>query len=164
MVHGPARAESGEVRYLILDSLREQPCHGYQIIQNIEQISGGRYRPSPGTVYPTLQMLEELGHVTAHKEGSRTLYAITGEGRADLEAHRADVEAAYGRLKGEPFLTGEVDFSRLAPLAQRLRQTLRAAHRRGSLGRQEFSAIFEVLEETVQKIEGILDPGPPQGE
>src|SRR4051794_20934907 len=56
------RAERGEVRYLVLDALAAAPRHGYEIMQFIEQRSGGSYRPSPGVVYPTLQLLEELEH------------------------------------------------------------------------------------------------------
>src|SRR4051794_14383715 len=59
----PPRAERGGVRYLVLDAVRETPRHGYEIMAAIEERSGGAYRPSPGVVYPTLQMLEEFGHV-----------------------------------------------------------------------------------------------------
>src|SRR5688572_13142118 len=58
----PPRAERGEIRYLVLDAIKERPRHGYEVIQHIEQRTGGSYRPSPGVIYPTLQMLEELGH------------------------------------------------------------------------------------------------------
>src|SRR5499427_9939410 len=67
----PPRAERGGVRYLVLDTLAERPRHGYEIIQAIEERSGGAYRPSPGVVYPTLQMLEELGHAQLTSEESR---------------------------------------------------------------------------------------------
>src|SRR6187399_1319871 len=55
------RAERGEIRFLVLDAIREQSRHGYEVIQHIEQRAKGSYRPSPGVIYPTLQMLEELG-------------------------------------------------------------------------------------------------------
>lgn len=60
----PPRAERGEIRYLVLDAIKERPRHGYEIIQHIEERAGGTYRPSPGVIYPTLQMLEELGHAS----------------------------------------------------------------------------------------------------
>ena len=87
LVGGSARAEKGEVRYFILDAIKDQPRHGYDIIQTIEKRSGGSYRPSAGTIYPTLQMLEEMDHVQSSKEGKRTVYEITEEGKADLEEH-----------------------------------------------------------------------------
>src|SRR5689334_3449689 len=79
------RAERGEIRYLVLDAIRERPRHGYEVIQHIEQRASGTYRPSPGVIYPTLQMLEELGHARIVEAEGRKAYEITDEGRKDLE-------------------------------------------------------------------------------
>src|ERR1700761_8265820 len=69
---GPApRAERGVMRWIVLDSIGAQARHGYEIIQSIEERSGGGYRPSPGVIYPTLQMLEELGHARVVNRGDR---------------------------------------------------------------------------------------------
>src|SRR5258707_4546330 len=73
----PPRAERGEVRYLVLDALAQRPRHGYEVIQAIEERSGGAYRPSPGVIYPTLQMLEELGHAELSTQEGRQVYSIT---------------------------------------------------------------------------------------
>ena len=78
----PPRAERGGVRYLVLDALSERPRHGYEVIQVIEERSGGSYRPSPGVIYPTLQMLEELGHARVVEQDNRKVYEITDAGRA----------------------------------------------------------------------------------
>src|SRR5580765_5060724 len=59
----PLRADRGVVRYLVLDAIRETPRHGYEIMAAIETKSREAYRPSPGVIYPTLQLLEELEHV-----------------------------------------------------------------------------------------------------
>ena len=88
----PPRAERGAVRYLVLDALEKQPRHGYEIMQAIEERSGQTYRPSPGVIYPTLQMLEELRHVRGTDDDGRRIYAITPEGQRDLQEHRAEVE------------------------------------------------------------------------
>src|SRR5271169_6707242 len=82
----PPRADRGVVRYLVLDAIAKQPRHGYEIIQAIGERSSGTYRPSPGVVYPTLQMLEELGHAKLEESESRKVYAITAEGKVDLKA------------------------------------------------------------------------------
>src|SRR5215467_15016270 len=58
----PPRAERGTVRWLVLDAIAAQPRHGYEVIQAIAERSRGAYKPSPGVIYPTLQMLEEMGH------------------------------------------------------------------------------------------------------
>src|SRR5579859_2065335 len=93
---GPApRAERGVVRWLVLDAIATQPRHGYEIIQAVGEKSGGAYKPSPGVVYPTLQMLEELGHARTVAHGDRKVYEITDEGRRDLRAHGDEVAEFY---------------------------------------------------------------------
>lgn len=75
------RMGRGDIRTAILVSLLEQPMHGYQIIQAIERRSGGSWKPSPGSIYPTLQLLADEGLVTAEQTGERKVYSLTGAGR-----------------------------------------------------------------------------------
>ena len=83
--HGPGRMRRGDVRTAVLAVLTEQSGHGYEIIQALEDKSGGAWRPSPGSIYPTLQMLEDEGLVrSTEREGKRT-FEITDEGRAEAE-------------------------------------------------------------------------------
>jgi DNA-binding PadR family transcriptional regulator len=77
---GP-RAGRGDVRSAVLALLAEQPMHGYQIIQEIGQRSGGSWKPSPGSVYPTLQQLEDEGLVRAEEQEGRRVYRLTEEGQ-----------------------------------------------------------------------------------
>lgn len=88
----------GEIKYLILDQLREQPRHGYDIIHALEERFYGFYSPSPGSVYPTLQMLEDQGYVTSTQQEGKRVYAITDEGRKLLSEHQAQVEEIRDRL------------------------------------------------------------------
>jgi DNA-binding PadR family transcriptional regulator len=83
------------VRYLVLDALSAQPRHGYEVIQAIGEKSRGAYKPSPGVVYPTLQMLEELGLARTVAQGDRKVYEITDEGRRDLHAHADEIAEFY---------------------------------------------------------------------
>jgi len=92
--------ERGDLKYVILDLLAEKPRHGYEVIRALEERSGGFYTPSPGSVYPTLQLLEDLGHVTATRQGDKKVYAITDAGRAFLDEHRAGVDDIWGRAGG----------------------------------------------------------------
>src|SRR5919201_933142 len=87
--------DHGDLRYIILKLIAERPRHGYEIIKAIEERLGGAYSPSPGVVYPTLTMLEELGYATVSSpDGSgKKLYAVTPEGTAFLAANRASVDA-----------------------------------------------------------------------
>src|SRR5262245_35348712 len=83
----------GDLRLVILHLIEEKPRHGYEIIKAIEERVGGAYSPSPGVIYPTLTLLEELGYVTASTSegGAKKLHEIAAEGRAFLKANRAAV-------------------------------------------------------------------------
>ena len=79
--------QRGDFKYIILHHLRDSPSYGYEIIRALEKRFHSFYIPSPGTVYPTLQMLEEMGHVTAKKQGGKKTYTITNKGRQFLAKH-----------------------------------------------------------------------------
>ncbi len=89
----------GDLKYLILDTLRDQPRHGYDIIRELEKRSGGLYSPSPGAVYPTLQMLEDMGAVTSEAQEGRKVYTITDEGRGILEDRRDVIDDIASRVR-----------------------------------------------------------------
>ena len=78
-------ARRGDVRLVILELLAEQPMHGYQVIQELEARSGGRWRPSAGSVYPTLQQLEDEGLVRSEERDGRRVFTLTDAGRAELD-------------------------------------------------------------------------------
>ena len=150
------RAGRGEVRYLILDALAEQPRHGYDVIQTIEQRAGGSYRPSPGTVYPTLQMLDEMGHVVSREESGKRIFEITDEGRADLDAHRDEVEDAYDHL-GDDWQGDEWQrFVGLFERFPRLFRTIGRAARRRRLVPAQLDAIKVLLDGAAERIEAIV--------
>jgi DNA-binding PadR family transcriptional regulator len=85
--HGPIRR--GEIRPLILATLMTKPMHGYEVIQALEARSGGRWRPSAGSVYPTLQLLADEGLVMAEEIDGRRTYQLTDEGRGAAVANPA---------------------------------------------------------------------------
>lgn len=90
----------GDLKLLLLALIEQQPRHGYELIRTIEEMFLGQYSPSPGAIYPTLTMLEELGYASVENEqGGRKLYAITNEGRAYLDSQRATVEAIIERTR-----------------------------------------------------------------
>ena len=80
------RMARGDVRAAVLSLLAERPMHGYQIISEIEQRSGGTWKPSAGSVYPTLQLLADEGLIEAEEAGGRKTYSLTEAGRAEAEA------------------------------------------------------------------------------
>src|SRR5947208_16037002 len=92
---GP-RVRRGDVRAAALALLAEEPRNGYQLIQEIAERSGGVWRPSPGSVYPALQQLEDEGLIQAETpEGGRRRYALTAEGQAYVTAHPDEVSAPW---------------------------------------------------------------------
>jgi DNA-binding PadR family transcriptional regulator len=91
--------EHGDLRLVIMALLKEKPRYGYEIIKDLEERVGGGYSPSPGVVYPTLTLLEEVGHATVTDEHSgRRLYTLSAEGLAYLEANRTLVDSILARV------------------------------------------------------------------
>jgi DNA-binding PadR family transcriptional regulator len=88
------RARRGDMKYLILQTLAAGPRHGYDIITELEKQSDGKYRPSPGSVYPTLQLLEEGGFATGEAIDGKRVFTITDAGRALLASKPAEADAA----------------------------------------------------------------------
>ncbi|MGN6849760.1 MAG: PadR family transcriptional regulator [Sphingomicrobium sp.] len=92
--------EAGELRLVLLKLVSDQPRHGYDLIRAIEELTGGRYAPSPGVVYPTLTMLDEMGLIEESPgEGARKPYQITDAGRAHLEENEEEADELIRRLK-----------------------------------------------------------------
>jgi DNA-binding PadR family transcriptional regulator len=86
---GPwSRARRGDIRSAILLALAGEPMHGYQIMQRFEERTGGAWRPSPGSVYPTLQLLEDQGLVESAESEGRRVFSLTDAGRAEAESLR----------------------------------------------------------------------------
>jgi DNA-binding PadR family transcriptional regulator len=77
--------QKGDLKYVILDLLKDKPRHGYDIIRELEELSFGFYKPSPGVIYPTLQMLEEMGYAGSTEQDGKRVYSITEEGLKFLE-------------------------------------------------------------------------------
>src|ERR1700748_915239 len=90
----------GDLRLVILHLIAEKPRHGYDIIKAIEEHVGGAYSPSAGVIYPTLTMLEELGHVTVTVgDGGKKLHTLTPEGQTYLDTYRPAVDALLARME-----------------------------------------------------------------
>lgn len=121
---GPRLFAGGDLKLLALDVVRRQPSHGYEVIKAIEQLVGGDYSPSPGTIYPTLTLLEDMGFVRGvEAEGGRRRYEITAEGQAHLDAQREALERLLARLdRGR-----DAAQARGAPEIRRAMQNLRTA-------------------------------------
>jgi DNA-binding PadR family transcriptional regulator len=154
----PPRADRGVIRYLVLDAIAQRPRHGYEIIQVIEERSGNTYRPSPGVIYPTLQMLEELGHARVEEHDARKVYAITPDGKRDLAEHSDDVRDFYDDAGEGSWEEVAEDVSDLTRRVARMFKGIGRAARRGRLSPSTVKKLKVVLDETVSKVEAILGP------
>src|ERR1043165_806506 len=91
--------ESGEVKFVILRLLKEKPRHGYEIIKALEERLAGTYSPSAGTVYPTLQLLEDQGYVRIVEEAGKKVYHITPEGEQYLDENEDVLDSIGERIR-----------------------------------------------------------------
>jgi DNA-binding PadR family transcriptional regulator len=146
--------ESGELRLVLLRLIADQPRHGYDLIRAIEEMTHGIYAPSPGVVYPTLTMLQDMGLIREQEaEGSRKVYAVTPEGEAHLAERKEEVDALMSRLED----TGE-DKRKAggAPIKRSVGNLLSALwHRvtREDADEATLHDIAAILDEAAQKIE-----------
>lgn len=100
---GRPKVSRGDVRSAILHLLAEEPMHGYQIMSELRERTDGIWQPSPGSIYPTLNLLEDEGLVRAEERDGKKVYALTDEGRAEVEDD--DEEAPWDRFSS-PYSTG----------------------------------------------------------
>jgi len=145
--------DQGDLRFVILKLISEQPRHGYEIIKAIEEKVGGAYSPSPGVIYPTLTLLEELGNVTVEAaEGGKKLYRITDAGEAALEEKKAVVDGIFHRMAAlnERF---EGPSPRIARAMQNLGAALGLRMRSGPVSGDQLDALVAAIDDAASKVE-----------
>ena len=115
--------ERGDLKFVILRLISKRPMHGYEVMKALEEESKGYYRPSPGSVYPTLQMLDDEGYLTVEKKDGKKIYTITDEGMAYLGDNEDVVNDVFDRVENftDRFFGGDMralsrSFSKLAQL------------------------------------------------
>jgi DNA-binding PadR family transcriptional regulator len=153
--HGGGRVfDQGDLRWVILKLISEKPSHGYELIKAIEERLGGAYSPSPGVIYPTLTLLEELGLVSVvQSEGAKKAYAITTEGEVALQENQAAVEAIFKRIADVAERLGGGPDPRIIRAMENLRLALRLKLERGKLGDAQVAAVTAALDLAAQTIE-----------
>jgi len=110
----------GLFRYLVLYVLRDQPLHGYGIMKKVSEILQCDYIPSPGIIYPTLQLLEDMGLVESRVEGRRKVYRLTNEGERVLEKNIHEVEEFIKKIRYLGVLAKELGLETLVDTLRRL--------------------------------------------
>ncbi len=153
--HGGGRVfDQGDLRWVILKLISEKPSHGYELIKAIEDRLGGAYSPSPGVVYPTLTLLEEMGLVAVvQSEGARKAYGITEEGAKALEENRPAVEAIFERIAAVAERSGGGPAPQVVRGMENLRTALRLKLEGGKLTEAQAAHIANALDAAAQAVE-----------
>ncbi len=143
----------GDLRLLILHLIAEKPRHGYEIIKEIEHRVAGAYSPSPGVIYPTLTLLEEMGLVTvAPGDGAKKLHSITPEGTAWLGANRPALDAILARID-EAARSHSGPVPQVMRAMENLRLALRMRLGRGPLDQAQAEAVAAALDAAAVAVE-----------
>ncbi|MCL9999260.1 MAG: PadR family transcriptional regulator [Erythrobacter sp.] len=144
----------GELRLALLALIAERPRHGYELIKEIEEMTGGAYAPSPGAVYPTLQLLEDEGAIEeAEAEGAKKPFAATAQGREELETRQGEVEGLMGRLGRHGERTTTVRSHDLFRAMGNLGSVLKNRARAGKLDERTINEIVDMIDEMAKRIE-----------
>ena len=145
--------DSGELRLVILALIAEKPRHGYEVIKALGERVGGDYSPSPGVVYPTLTLLEDMGYASATVDpANRKLYAITPEGQKLLTENKARIDAIFARLTGD----NDADWSNAGSVIRamlNLRATVKLRLKGRQATREQLQAITDALDAAAKAIE-----------
>jgi DNA-binding PadR family transcriptional regulator len=148
--------EHGDLRYVLLQFVAEKPRYGYELIKTIEDRFGGMYSPSPGVVYPTLTLLEELGHVSAEGGGgTKRLYSVTEEGSKFLDANRATVDRIFNRMAEASRAIGGGPAPEIRRAVGNLEMALSIRLGKGPLDPAQVQAITQALDRAAAEIERV---------
>lgn len=158
--HGEGRGrrrrvfDSGELQLVLLKLIADQPRHGYELIRAIEELTGGAYVPSPGVIYPTLTLLQDMGRIEeATAAGPRKPFAITADGSAELEAKKQDVEALFARLAELASMRERTDGGPVRRAMGNLRTVLLDRLGRDGVQSETMHEVAAILDEAARKIE-----------
>ena len=146
--------EGGDLKLVLLQLIAEKPRHGYELMKAIEEKLNGAYAPSPGLVYPTLTMLEEMGYATVSTtDGSKKLYTITEEGKKYLEENKDAVNGLFERMNemGSAFGVGRTP--QILRAVENFRYALRLKTSSGQITPEQMQKIVDAIDAAAKAIE-----------
>jgi DNA-binding PadR family transcriptional regulator len=149
---GPRMFDSGALRLVVLGLISAEPRHGYDIIKALEARFQGAYSPSPGAIYPMLQMLEEADLVSSVTTGSKRLYTITEAGRIYVEENRAELDRINAQLDQA---SGDIRHSAIGEELHALRSVLHGKLRTGALTAEQSDRLRAILQQARKDIEDL---------
>jgi DNA-binding PadR family transcriptional regulator len=146
--------DGGELRLVILALIAEKPRHGYEIIKELGERVGGDYSPSPGVVYPTLTLLEEMGYARSNQdEAGRKLYAVTPEGEKALADNKTQIDAIFARFDAADDAIGRGGIGSVVRAMMNLRAATRLRLRGRAATPEQVQAIVDALDQAAKTIE-----------
>ncbi len=143
----------GDLRLVMLALIAEKPRHGYELIKAIEERLAGTYTPSPGVIYPTLTLLEEIGQVTATTEGSRKLYTLTPEGERALAEQKAVVDSILARMTQAGGDEGVAATLQIRRAMENLKLALRMRMSQGPIDAEHRQRIADAIDAAARAVE-----------
>ena len=147
--------EPGDMKYVILKLLQDKPRHGYEVMKELEERMHGCYSPSPGTVYPTLQWLEDEGLVTARDVDGKKVYEVTDAGRQFLQEHRDVVDDIFERVREA---VDRVAGGGMVDVNRALGRVVKAVYRAGwKVDEAARKRVAELLAKAAEEIEGLAN-------
>lgn len=149
---GPKMFDAGAMRYVVLQLIADKPRHGYEIIKELETLTGGSYSPSPGAIYPLLSMMADMGHVDIVKEGNKKLYSVLPEGQQFLDENRNMVDAYMARLVES---TRGEEGGDLRTLMHALKDAVVSRGRGPRTSREQVDAIRAILKRAINEINNL---------
>jgi len=154
---GPRRRSSfqkGNLKYVILDLIKDRPRYGYEIILQLEEQSYGFYKPSPGVIYPILQMLEEMGYANSSEQEGKKFYSITEDGSKFLEEQKDIADGVRHQMKHR------WSFKNIGKIVSIMKEYHALEHLLGqgirSLDNDKIDRIREVLSQAYNDIDSII--------
>jgi len=148
----------GELRLVLLKLIADQPRHGYELIKAIEEMTGGEYAPSPGIVYPTLTMLEDMGLIAEKKsKDSKKVFEATAEGRAQLDESSDEVDELIERLEGHGKHRRRGQRPEIGRAIGNLMTALRNRIAHDGWNEELLNEVVDILDEAAQRIERVKD-------
>jgi DNA-binding PadR family transcriptional regulator len=147
--------QKGDLKYILLDLIKDKPRHGYEIIRELEEQSHGFYKPSPGVIYPTLQMLEEMGYTSSTEEEGKKVYTISEEGLAFLAKKKDIANGVRSQVRHKWSFKNIGRMAKVMKEHHALEDLLGRGFR--SLDAEKTERIRQVLSNAYQEIEAILE-------
>lgn len=145
--------DGGELKLVLLGLIGEAPRHGYDLIREIEERTGGAYAPSPGVIYPTLTLLDDMGLIEGVADGTKKQFAITDAGRTELESKAEELKMLMDRLSELGAQRAKTDTGPVSRAMANLRTVLATRVTADGVTAETLHDIAALLDDAAQKVE-----------